>query len=356
MEISEGGHPPRSGVSRRELIRAGSLGMLGAGMTALAGGAVLSERSVIYLSLVGGPSQLDTFDPKPDAPAEVRGPFRSIATSLPGVRLGEHLPLLARRMDRVALVRSMHHDAAPIHETGRQLLETGRLSQRDGEFPHFGTVVARSLGSRGGVPPFAILPGPASSPMRRPETAAIVDSYGPTPFGRSCLMARRLVEAGTRVVVVNMYGSVHDGPSWDCHGSRGFASLDDYAREVLPAFDRAYSALIDDLERLGRLDSTLVVATGEFGRNPRLNAEGGRDHWPGVWTALLAGGGVGGGRVIGRSDRIGGAPADRPVRPEELLATIYASLGLAPYAPLDPGARGSLDRRVDALPIRELFT
>jgi hypothetical protein len=355
MEISEGVHSPQSGLSRRELLRAGSLGVLGAGMTAWAGDAISSDRSVIYLSLVGGPSQLDTFDPKPDASAEIRGPFRSIATSLPGVRLGEYLPLLARRMDRVALVRSMNHDADPIHETGRQLLETGRLCRGGDDFPHFGTVVARSLGSRGGVSPFAILPGPAKSPIGRPEPAAIRDSYGPTAFGRSCLEARRLVEAGTRVVVVNMYGSVHDGPSWDCHGSRGFASLDDYASEILPSFDRAYSALIDDLHRLGRLDSTLVVATGEFGRNPRLNAEGGRDHWPGVWTALLAGGGVCGGRVIGRSDRTGGEPADRPVRPEELLATIYASLGLAPGAPLDPGNRGSCNRRVDASPIRELY-
>ena len=355
MEIGEGGHSPQSGLSRRELFRAGSLGMLGAGMTALAGGCAPSDRSVIYLSLVGGPSQVDTFDPKPDAPAEVRGPFRSIATSRPGVRLGEHLPLLARRMDRVALVRSMHHDAAPIHETGRQLLETGRISRGEEGFPHFGTVVARSLGSRCGVPPFAILPGSASSPMARREPAAIRDPYGPTAFGCFCLRARQLVEAGTRVVVVNMYGPVHDATSWDCHGSRGFASLDDYARDVLPGFDRAYSALIDDLDRLGRLDSTLVVATGEFGRNPRLNAEGGRDHWPGVWTALLAGGGVRGGRVIGRSDRLGREPADRPVRPEELLATIYACLGLAPDAPLDPCARGSIDRRVDASPIRELF-
>ncbi len=118
---------------------------------------------MILLLLVGGPSQLETWDPKPDAPSDVRGPFRSIATCCPGVRISEHLPRLASRMDRVALVRSVYHDAAPIHETGQQLLQTGRLCRAGEEHPHVGSVVARLKGARRGLPPFAILPGPIAN-------------------------------------------------------------------------------------------------------------------------------------------------------------------------------------------------
>ncbi len=323
-----------------------------------------ADRSVIFLMLVGGPSQVDTFDPKPDAPSEIRGPFRSIETAVPGVRLCEHLPETARRMGRVAIVRSMHHDAAPIHETGQQLLQTGHLCRNDDEFPHFGSVVASLRGHSGGLPSFAILPGligntgvaiphgQSAGPLAPSTAASIVaprgpsSSYGSTPFGDACHEARRLVEAGTRVVVVNMYQTVFNGPSWDCHGTRGFATLDDQAREVLPTFDRAYSALLDDLDRRGLLDSTLVVASGEFGRTPRLNAEGGRDHWTGVWSALLAGGGIPGGQVIGRSDRHGSMPADQPVTPQELLSTIYQSLGLSPRDHVDADPIGELNSSI----------
>ncbi|WP_422930413.1 DUF1501 domain-containing protein [Singulisphaera sp. PoT] len=342
------------------------------------------DRSVIFLMLVGGPSQLDTFDPKPDAPSEVRGPFRSIDTSVPGVRVCEHLPELAKRMDRVSLIRSLYHEAAPIHETGSQLIQTGRLCGLGRDYPHFGSVAASMLEAKNGLPPFVLLPKPightgvnvshgqtagilgkawepyspassleavASHDAAMPEAlhstpsisnevnrcvelAAEADStrarYGRNPFGESCLRARRLVEAGVRVVTVNMYETVFRGATWDCHGTGPFSTLADYATEVLPTFDRAYSALLDDLDSRGLLDSTLVVATGEFGRSPRLNAAGGRDHWPGVWSALLAGGGTRAGEVIGASDSNGSSPADRPVRPAELVATVYRSLGIDP--------------------------
>jgi hypothetical protein len=162
------------------------------------------------------------------------------------------------------------------------------------------------------------------------ERGGVRDAYGRNSFGQSCLLARRLVESGVRIVTVNMFETVFNRVTWDCHGARPFSTLEDYARELLPTLDHALAALLDDLDRRGLLETTLVVATGEFGRTPRLNHNGGRDHWPGVWSALLAGGGTRGGQVIGASDPEGAAPADRPVTPLELLATIYHSLGIDP--------------------------
>jgi uncharacterized protein (DUF1501 family) len=311
---------------------------------------------------------------------------------------------MARWMDRVTLVRSLHHDAAPIHETGHQLLQTGRLCREGQEAPHFGSVAARLCGARTELPPFIVLPGPIGNtgvgvphgqtagvlgsayepfhvaadpaagaydaaslfdraqrfldeaddlpaplvtsaqrvlaPQARAafdlaaERLCLRDTYGRTTFGQSCLLARRLVESGVRVVTVNMFETVFNRVTWDCHGNRPFSTLDDYARELLPTLDLALSALLDDLDRRGLLETTLVVATGEFGRTPRLNPSGGRDHWPGVWSALLAGGGTRAGQVIGASDAHASAPADRPVTAPELVATIYRSLGIDPAAPL----------------------
>jgi hypothetical protein len=343
-----------------------------------------SDRSVILLLLVGGPSQLETFDPKPDAPAGIRGPFDSIATRVPGIRVSEHLPRLAARMDRVALLRSVHHDAAPVHETGYQLLQTGRLFETGAEFPHFGSVVARVDRTGWQRPAAAIVPGPIGSTgvdIPRGQSAGCLgldfepevvtldrasrrgadeadrnrDAYGPTTFGRSCRLAGLLVESGVRVVTVNMFETVFNRVSWDCHGTSPFSTFDDHAREVLPTFDRAFAALLDDLERSGRLDSTLVVAAGEFGRTPRINNTGGRDHWPGVWTVAMAGGGIRGGQVVGASDRHAAEPADRPVTLPDLLATIYFRLGIdhGSYATTPDGRAFRL---VEAgQPIRELF-
>jgi uncharacterized protein (DUF1501 family) len=365
-------HRSEAAQTRRDFLRAG-------GVAALAGPSVLAsatppprsraadDRAVILLLLVGGPSQHETFDPKPDAPSEVRGPFGSIATAVPGVRLGEHLPRLARRLDRVTLVRSLHHSEAPIHETGLQLIQTGSLAGADGEPPHVGALAARDLGPRGVVPPFAVLPGAlratgaglyrgqsagslgagfdpfvigrdghaeqdrAALDLNR-ESASTRDAYGATTFGRDCLRARRLVEAGSRLVVVNMYESVFHGPSWDCHGSSPFSSLNDYRSTVLPTFDRAFCALIDDLDARGRLGSTLVVATGEFGRTPRVNASGGRDHWPSVWSAVVAGGGTPGGAVVGASDRLGAEPDRDPIHASHIANAMLASLEGKPVA------------------------
>jgi hypothetical protein len=384
--------------TRRDLLRAGGLGALGLGLdldpVRAGGDSARSERAVILLMLVGGPSQLDSFDPKPEAPAEVRGPFGSIATAVPGVRVCEHLPRLAQRLNRLALIRSLRHEEAPIHETGYQLVQTGRLSRSGEDHPHVGSVAAWRLG-RAGAPPFVLLPrpigntgvgiwrgqsagplGPGFDPVvinsdgsetagnvrlsggalgPDPSPKRVRDAYGSTPFGRDCLTARRLVEAGARVVTVNMYDTVFDQVSWDCHGSAHFSTLEDYAREVLPTFDRAFTALIDDLDRLGLLDTTLVVATGEFGRSPRLNQAGGRDHWPGVWSAIVAGGGTSGGQVIGASDRQGGEPADRPVTPQELVATMYQALALDVSHPVSTTDGRSLRLVDEARPITELI-
>ena len=152
-----------------------------------------------------------------------------------------------------------------------------------------------------------------------------------------------------------MFATVFNQVTWDCHGSRPFSTLDDYASTLLPTFDVALSALLDDLDRRGLLESTLVVATGEFGRTPRLNAAGGRDHWPGVWSAVLAGGGTRGGTVIGASDPQGGEPVDRPVAPAELVATMYRSLRIDPALKI-AGADGEPFALVEGTrPISEAF-
>jgi hypothetical protein len=416
-ERAESGSADRSELGRRDLLRLGGLGFgwLGAGAPALTRGSspeLPADLSVILLLLVGGPSQLETWDPKPDAPADVRGPFASIATRCPGVRISEHLPRLAARMDRLAIIRSLHHEEAPIHETGCQLLQTGRLCRAGEEAPHFGSLAAHALGARNGMPAFALLPGPIratgidiphgqtsawlgarcdpfslgsdpASPhfdahaarMRAragsSEEAAqrsgenpfdlahepdrLRDEFGRTTFGQSCLLARRLVEAGVRVVTVNMFDTVFNQVTWDCHGGTPFSTLDDYTRVLLPDLDRAFSALIDDLDRRGLLQSTLVVAAGEFGRTPRLNSAGGRDHWPGVWSIAMAGAGVRGGQVLGRSDAHAAYPADRPVTPQDVLASIYHTLGVEPGRYLPRRGGQPFPPVEGAQPIRELF-
>ncbi|HZW32083.1 MAG TPA: DUF1501 domain-containing protein [Isosphaeraceae bacterium] len=439
LTVGRGQSQSCAGVTRRDFLRVGGLGLGGwglslSGLNARETGRGNRERSAILLLLVGGPSQLETFDPKPGAPAEIRGPFDSIATRCPGVRISEHLPRLAARLDRVAIVRSVHHDAAPIHETGYQLLQTGRLCRAGEEWPHLGSWVAKLQGIPRDLPPFLVLPGPISSTgvniphgqsagwlgsafdpfhlaadpaaadfdpqgvldrarafldaavephessresvlTRFPtseadrifsragrnafdlgqEREAVRDAYGRTTFGQSCLLARRLVEAGVRLVTVNMFETVFNQVTWDCHGVSPFSTLDDYARDLLPTFDRAFAALLEDLERSGRLESTLVLAAGEFGRTPRINAAGGRDHWPGVWSVLLAGGGIQGGQVVGSSDAHAAAPADRPVTLPDLVASIDHSLGIdaSQYVTRPDGQSHALVE--DGKPIQELF-
>ncbi len=162
------------------------------------------------------------------------------------------------------------------------------------------------------------------------EKEQLRDRYGRNTFGQSCLLVRRLVERGVGFVTVNMFDTVFNELSWDCHADGGSlgVTLDDYRDRICPMFDIAYSALLEDLHQRGLLGNTLVLATGEFGRTPHLNPRGGRDHWPGVWSILFAGGGVRGGQVIGSSDTSGAEPADRPVTPEEVAATVFTALDI----------------------------
>ena len=388
-------------IHRRDLLRRGGAAAFGLGLARAdlgsgrmsAGGA---GRSVILLKMVGGASPWETFDPKPDAPSPLRGPFDSISTAVPGVWVSEYLPGIARRMGQLSIIRSVYHDGDPTHDAGLRLLETGRPEPGR---PSLGTIAALELGSRGGMPPLVVLPGlvepveeaardrrwsppldPALAPFvvganagsRRFDPDRLLDrvrrwgdraasqgltgadawtgpargsswdwsatrpatqaAFGSTWFGRNCWLAGRLVEAGTRSVVVNMATSLYGQVNWDAHGRHPFRTWDDYRDHLLPALDQGFSGLVDFLRSRGLLESTLVIATGEMGRTPWINESGGRDHWPGVWSALVAGGGTSGGQVIGASDP-DGRPRDRPVAVAELVATVGAALGLVPADP-----------------------
>ncbi|HVK16899.1 MAG TPA: DUF1501 domain-containing protein [Fimbriiglobus sp.] len=364
---------PTLPLSRREFLKAGAA-------TAVAAAAPMSLKAAptatadacIVLMLTGGPSQIDTFDPKPNAASDVRGPFRTIRSAVPGLHLSELFPRMAATADRFSFVRSLHHTAAPIHETGYQLVQTGRLFRDGPEWPNAGAVVAHLRGQRGGFPAWWVLPdanastgvsvshgqgtgflGSRAEPSQ-PRQYALQPE--PWTFDVSCRAAAAAVRSGARFVTVNMFDTVFDAPSWDCHADRGSLACDlnDYRDTVAPLFDAAFTGLLADLDRDGTLARTLVVATGEFGRTPHTNANGGRDHWPGCWTAILAGGGVQGGRVVGSSDALGGEPKYRPVTPAELVATIYHALGIPPHATL-PGPDGTPVRVIDAAPVTELF-
>ncbi|MBY0458596.1 MAG: DUF1501 domain-containing protein [Gemmataceae bacterium] len=183
------------------------------------------------------------------------------------------------------------------------------------------------------------------------------DDYGSTAFGQNCCGTVNSAERFPgRFLTVNQFSTVFDSPSWDCHADGGSlrTTLADVRNIVAPSFDAAFSALLTDLSERGLLESTLVVATGEFGRTPRLNSNGGRDHWAGCWSALVAGGGVRGGQVIGRSDATGSEPADRPITPQELVATIFRALGVAPDATI-PGPDGTPVAVYPAAPVTELL-
>jgi hypothetical protein len=188
------------------------------------------------------------------------------------------------------------------------------------------------------------------------EPLKVRERYGMSRFGQSCLLARRLIEAGVRFVTINTFLTVFDEITWDIHGSKPFTSIQGMKEIVAPMYDQGYSALIEDLVQRGMLDSTLVANLSEFGRTPRINPAGGRDHWPQCWTVYFAGGGVKGGRVIGRSDEIAAFPAERPVTPSEIVATIYKSLGLDLEAKL-PGPQSRPYPLVDfgIHEIKELF-
>ncbi len=445
------------GLRRRDFLHAGSLAFLGLGLPQFLGlkalGAVdkgKKDINCIFLMLVGGPSQLDTWDPKPDAPAEIRGPHRPIKTNVPGMEISEIFPRMAKHADKYALIRSCYHTAPAVHDTGHQMMQTGRLFQAGVEHPHYGCVLSYLKGSKGDVPSHVLLPkpiGPTGGNMPHGQTAgylgkrydpfvlnadpaapgfkvpdllppdymsalrvdrrknwrAMVDKtvskfetsqdarllddtfhraytlmtsqkaraafelhreaeevrrrYGVNRFGQGCLLARRLIEAGVRFVTVNMFETVFDEITWDIHGSPPFSPISAIKDLCGPMFDNAFTSLLEDLHDRGLLEETIVFAVGEFGRTPKINPAGGRDHWPQVWTAIMAGGGIQGGQVIGASDDQGAFPKDRPVSPPEMAATVYHALGIKLDQEL-PGAQGRPISVVDsgAEPIHELFS
>ena len=416
--------PRCDGIARRDFLHLGLLTAFGLSVSdALRLQAATQQpraKSCILIWLDGGPSHLDTFDPKPDAPSEVRSQFRSIGTSVDGVQICEHLPLTAKVMRDVALIRSLTHELGN-HDTGTRYLLTGHRPTPALEYPSLGSLVANDAGFGTALPPYVAIPsdavggnsnaarsgylpgafsafnvGPdparvrdlnlpngvsfARSERRREmlakmdafshqvETGAATESrdayyeqayrllasseakgafdlsqekpavrerYGPGKLGTGCLLARRLVEAGSRFVTVVDTG-------WDTH-TQIFRELPDSrfpGSGKLPNLDRAYAALITDLRERGLLDSTLVVMMGEFGRTPKLNAAAGRDHWPRAGFACLAGGGVRGGQVIGATDAHGEVPADRPISPPDLAFTLLKLLGVDPTRELrTPGGR-----------------
>jgi uncharacterized protein (DUF1501 family) len=397
----------RRPVSRRGFLAVGGMAMVGLSMAEKAAVAQAQKRSgprsVVLVVMNGGPSQLETFDPKPEAPSNVRGPLRAIATEVPGVHFCEGLPRLARRADRFAVVRSLYHEAAPIHETGHQLLYAGRLPSRGCDPASLGSATARLLGQRAGAPAYVLLPGTVADlgvraqltagpgwlgadydphvidsrpvatanfeadatrdvtdvepliPEFDSEPVAIREDYGETAFGRRLWQAARLVERGVRVVTVNLCPRLHGELTWDAHADKRTApaTLFDYRDTIGPQFDRACAALLDDLGSGGLLDETLVICTGEFGRTPYLNAAGGRDHWTHGWSGLIAGGGVSGGQVIGATDSRGRSIADQPVSLTELVATAYHSLRIDPRSPVTLGERA--ERLLDAAPVESLW-
>jgi hypothetical protein len=427
------------GVTRRDFLQVGTLGALGLSLPqyllAKEQGAVRADaddRACIMIFNLGAPSQLDTFDMKPEAPSEIRGPFKAISTKSSAFHISEILPKHAEVADKFSLVRSCYHTSAAVHDAGWQVMQTGRVFAGGVNTPHAGSVVSYLKGRKTDLPPFVLLPEPmgrgggnlpngqaggflgkAHDPFalmadpskpdfqvpdllppeeigtvrldRRQKMRAIVDNavnefeasenaallddnfqaafrlmtspqardafdlskeptevrerYGMNRFGQCCLLSRRLIESGVRFVTINTFLTVFDEITWDIHGSKPFTSIAGMRDIVAPMYDQGYSALISDLAQRGMLDSTMVCNIAEFGRTPRVNPAGGRDHWPQCYTVYFAGGGVKGGRVVGASDPIGGVPADRPVQPADVIATIFHSMGLDPKSTL-PGPNG----------------
>ena len=411
------------GIERRDVLRLGVAGIFGMGLTlpdllarqarAAEQGRPVNDFSLIFVFLHGGMSTIDTFDLKPEAPAEFRGEFKPISTRVPGIEICEHLPRLAGQMDKMSLVRSFRHGDSN-HGSADHYILTGYAPtagfnpglKPNNQRPSHGSIIARKLGPRGSVPPYVCLPkmhasaGPAylgsvaapfeidanpnapdfsvpdvvpppvlaadrlesrrelltridrfqraeearvnhharavgefrrkafelmTSPAAKrafdinAEPDKLRDEYGRNTLGQSCLMARRLVEAGVRCVTI-------DHSNWDTH-SDNFRTLN---RDLLPVLDSSLATLFHDLAERGLLETTMVVVTGEFGRTPRINKDAGRDHWGASFTVALGGGGIQGGRVVGKSDPRAEKPADSPHGPEDLAATMYHLIGIDP--------------------------
>lgn len=449
----------RQGLTRRDWLRVGLLGGATSLLAGRAGAATAGTgargfgqaRACILIYLFGGVSQLDVWDLKPEAPDGIRGEFRPIATSVPGVQITEHLPRLAQRMHRLALIRSLTHGDNNHGSSAHRML-TGHAPRVTGEvvppspedFPHYGASLTHLRPAPAGVPTFVSLPwtiatsssvqpgqgagflGRGLDPLRlhqghadvldftpdglrmpaevsaarfherqrlrdrvaasdrltgsaagreldqlyerafallgageavrafrlADEPARLRERYGMNTFGQSLLLSRRLVEAGVPLVTVywparrepeafNNAGRLEDVavPPWDTHGtnvgnSPNFPMLRD---RLLPALDLSTTALLDDLEARGLLEQTLVVWLTEFGRTPRINPQAGRDHWGRVFSLALAGAGIRGGQVHGRSDRHAADPVDFPVTPGDFAATLFHALGVDPATELVDG-------------------
>jgi uncharacterized protein (DUF1501 family) len=431
-----------TGLSRREFLRIGGLSALGLSLpgffrlqhlAAAAGAAPKRDVRCILLWMQGGPSHIDTLDPKPDAPAEVRGEFATIPTTLPGVRIAEHLPLLARQTDKLSIIRG-HDPKNGSHGVADHLMMSGQKFNPAMAFPCYGSVVAKERGYEKGMFPFVQLgryidrrfnggvagflgdqynpfevaddpsqPGfkvrdlslagaaerkrlerryamlteldgyqkaveEAAQPVKARdvfyekahslitspaakkafdlalEPDKLRDAYGRNSLGQSCLLARRLMEAGVHFVTIT------DG-GWDTH-QNNFKSLKE---RLLPRLDRAYAALLQDLHARGLLDNTLVVWFGDFGRTPKVNPSAGRDHWASAGVACMGGGGVKTGEVVGATNAQGEFVTDSPVTPQDLAATIYHALGI----PLHTWYRTQDGRPIELVPegkpIRQLI-
>jgi hypothetical protein len=412
--------------SRRDFLKIGALAFAGLDLPRLLAADHKREISCIVLFQNGGASQLDTFDPKPDAPPDIRGSFKAISTSVPGTHVSELLPRTARLAHKFSIIRSMHSDEA-IHERARQYISSGTKPRNELLHPSYGAVVSKEMGSRKGLPPFVVIPekdlsaeagflGVSYDPFvtgnpntknfsvkdltlplgltleeaqvraqllkvldgsfKSVEQSPVIDSmdefyqkafelisspvakrafdiseepeklrndYGRTGVGQGALLARRLIESGVRLATV-----FHGG--YDTH-----VNHEKLAQPLLFDFDQAFAALLTDLEQRGLLETTLVLVIGDFGRTPKINFSGGRDHWPRNFSVALAGAGVQGGRVVGTSDSKAGEPTDRPVSIEDLGATIYKVLGID-YRKLYHANGRPIAINKEGQPVRELFT
>ncbi|MDA0588629.1 MAG: DUF1501 domain-containing protein [Planctomycetota bacterium] len=405
-------------ISRRGLIQAGLGGVIGLSMpellrlraSAAEENGTKLDTAVIYLELAGGPTQHETYDPKPNAPAEYRGPLDSIETALPGVRFSQYMEKQAAIADKLAVIRSIHHDSGS-HGTSSHMTQSGYyLSDRqvrDNEMPCIGSVTARLRGANAeGVPPFVSIPrlmrfggaawlGKGFNPFEtgksadakdfqvpnltllngltsdrladrrgllsgfdsakriidnrgaaeatddftrqafdmvtgdaaraafdiEAETVETRDRYGRNPLGQDILLARRLVERGVTFVTVR----ANTKGSWDDH-----TGIADRMKAKGPFIDQGIAALVSDLYETGLAEKVMVVAMGEFGRTPRINKNAGRDHWGQVMSVMMSGGNLKVGQIVGASDSNGAVPAERPYRPENVLATLYHHLGIDP--------------------------
>ncbi|MEZ6055179.1 MAG: DUF1501 domain-containing protein [Planctomycetaceae bacterium] len=397
------------GSTRRDFLKIGALGLggftLGSYLQAAEAGKLGAgkAKSAIFINLPGGPTHMDTFDPKPNAPAEYRGEFNAIQTKVQGIEISEHLPKLASVMDKFVILRGVSHTLA-AHRLGSEYVNSGNKPLPSLEFPGYGAVVSKELGGPVDLPPFVSIPnsnqragylGVQYAPLHtnstpRPGvpfsvrgislgnglTVADVDKrqnllgeldqtfagfekdsqllqgldrfsqqayamitskrardafdvskespefsgkFGDSGFGQSCLLATRLVEAGVRFVTISTGG-------WDTH-TDAFTRL---KGTLLPSLDTGLAALFAGLEEKGLLEETAVFVTGEFGRTPKVNARGGRDHYPRAMFMLMAGGGIRGGQVLGASNDKGTEPAEKGFKPDDVAASFYHSLGIDP--------------------------